>query len=44
MSIIRFSSNGVPSNAMTGGKKSLIDGPWNPLSSAAATVIREARW
>jgi len=41
----RLSSKGVPSNRRTGGKKSTIDGPWNPPSSlAAALTICDAMW
>jgi len=28
----RLSANGVPANRISGGKKSEIDGPWNPPS------------
>jgi hypothetical protein len=41
----RFSSNGVPSNRSAGGKKSVMEGPWNPPSSLeAAVTIRDATW
>jgi len=46
MSRTRFSSKGVPSNRMTGGKKSLIEGPWNslppPSSAARGRLVRNA--
>jgi hypothetical protein len=44
MSITRFSANGVPWKSSAGGKKSLMDGPWNPPSSLDAAAISEATW
>ncbi len=39
--MMRLISNGVPSNRIAGGKKSLIDGPWKPESlEAVATETR----
>ena len=38
ISMTRLISNGVPSNSMTGGKNSSIEGPWKPPSSSAATI------
>jgi hypothetical protein len=38
--MIRLISNGVPSNQMAGGKKSEIEGAWNPLSPSSAASGR----
>jgi hypothetical protein len=45
MSMMRFSSNGVPANRTAFGKNSSIDGPWKPPSpgSAATTTNGERR-
>jgi hypothetical protein len=45
MSMIRLSSNGVPSKSTAGGKNSSSDGPWNssPGSSADGAIGSPAR-
>src|SRR3954453_10493966 len=55
INMIRFSSNGVPSNSTAGGKKSVIDGGTKPLAAMTAgtrwgirsvsePMVLEARW